>query len=170
MPSGNDFMKLRAQVSTRSCRVRDGVSAGQVSTEILVLVGMVLVLLLPMLFYAHGKANVAKEDAAVQKAAFAAQRLASAVDSVGYLGGQTILVEEIEMPEYVSNFSVKGKDIVFDIDSTTGKKQIVKSTAFNIDAAGSLGNIKKQGTYFIRISVLAPSPDPNAERARMELG
>jgi hypothetical protein len=154
MPSGNGFMKLKAQVST----------------EILVLVGMVLVLLLPMLFYAHGKANVAKEDAAVQKAEFAAQRLASAVDSVGYLGGQTILVEEIEMPEYVTAFGVQGKDVVFDMDSTTGKKQIVKSTAFKIDAHSSLENVKKQGTYFIRISALAPSPDANANRVRMELG
>lgn len=159
----------KGQVSTRPCRIRDGVSAGQVSTEILVLVGMVLLLLLPMLFYAHGKANVAKEDAAVQKAEFAAQRLASAVDSVGYLGGQTILVEEIEVPEYVSNFSVRGRDIVFDIDSTTGKKQIVKSTAFNIDGS-SLSNIRKQGTYFIRISALAPSPLADADRVRMELG
>lgn len=143
---------------------------GQVSTEILVLIGMVLVLLLPMLLYAYSKAGVAKEDAAVQKAEFAAQRLASAVDSVGYLGGASAIVEEIEIPSYVKRFSVSGRDIVFEMDSTTGEKQIVKSTAFSIDTSGgSLDGIIKAGTYYINISALPPSAGGGGNRVRMEL-
>jgi len=137
------------------------------ATEVLVIVGMMLLLLLPLLFYSYGRANVAREDIAVQKAEFAAQRLASAIDSVGYLGGAAGLVEEIEIPSNVRSLNISGHDIVFDIDSATGKKQIVKSSAFKIDASGL--NIGKAGTYFFEITAISNSLNASAPQVKVGL-
>jgi len=137
----------------------------QASTEILILVGLALFLLLPVLIYAYGKVNVSGEDLAVQKAEFAAHRLASLCDSVGYLGGGAAIVDEIEVPPYVRNVSVNGRDIIFEMDSTAGRKQIVAGTAFELEGAG-LGNVKKAGTYFIKVSAL---PVARTGKAQVEL-
>lgn len=142
-------------------------SRGQMATEVLVIVGMMLLLLLPLLFYSYGRANVAREDIAVQKAEFAAQRLASAADSVGYLGGAAGLVEEIEIPSNVKSLKIEGHDIVFDIDSATGKKQIVKSTAFLIDSR--IGTISRAGTYFFEITALSENISKGAAQVKIGL-
>ena len=141
---------------------------GQVSTEILMLVGLLLLLLLPLLMYAYGRAGVTGEDMAVQRAEFVVQRLASSVDSAGYLGGAAGVVEEIEIPANFKNLTVSGRDIVITIDSSAGKKQIVKSTAFKIRSLG-LANITKPGTYFIEITALSDFTNATAEQVQMEL-
>lgn len=131
---------------------------GQVSTEILIMVGMMLLLLLPLLFYAYGRANVAGEDIATQKAEFAAQRLATAADSVGYLGGAAALVEEIELPGNVLNVSVSGHDVIFELAASAGRRQIVKASAFSINATG-FERLTRTGTYFVEIGALSNYTD-----------
>jgi len=138
---------------------------GQMSTEILVLVGMALFLLMPVLLYAYGRANVSGEDLSVQKAEFAAHRLASLADSVGYLGGDSAVIDEIEIPPYVRGIGVDGRDIVIEMDSAGGKKQIVSGSAFNLTSTG-FGRITKTGTYFIEVRALSPT---NAGGAQVEL-
>jgi hypothetical protein len=134
----------------------------QVSTEILILVGIALFLLLPVLLYSYGRASVSGEDLAVQKAEFAASRLASLADSVGYLGGGAAIVDEIEVPPYVKGVGVSGSDIVFEMDTTTGKKQIVASTAFALEAVNLTG-IARAGTYFIEVSSLSVTGTSGAQ-------
>ncbi|MCX6769681.1 MAG: hypothetical protein NT051_03300 [Candidatus Micrarchaeota archaeon] len=124
-------------------------SRGQISTEILVVVGIMLTLLLPLILYSYGKVNVAKEDLAVQKAEFAAQRIASISDSVGYLGGAAAIIEEIEIPPGFRNLTINGHDIVIELQTSSGRKQIVKSTAFGLKGENSLANITSPGNYFI---------------------
>ncbi len=158
----------KGQVSTSPRQIRGGFVAGQVSTEILVLIGMMLLLLLPLFYYAYSRSNVAREDIAVQKVDFAAQRLKNMADSVGYLGGASALVDEIEIPTNVRTFGVSGHDIVFEIDSSTGKKQIVKSSAFEINASGSLAALAKPGTYFVQVSAVSDYSG-NSGQVRMEL-
>ena len=143
-------------------------SKGQASTEILVLMGMMLLLLLPLLYYAYGRSNVAREDIAVEKADFAAQRLQNMADSVGYLGGAAALVDEIEVPTNVRPFSVSGHDIIFSIDSSTGLKQIVKSSAFEINASKNLAALANPGTYFVEVSAISDYAG-NGGQVMMEL-
>ena len=123
---------------------------GQVGTEILVLVGMFLLLLLPLLLYAYNKAGTTGDDLSVQKAEFAASRLVTAADSVGYLGGDAAIIEEIEVPPNVNNLSVNSHDIIFDLSGAGGDKQIVKSSAFTIKGVG-LERIRPSGTYYIEV-------------------
>jgi hypothetical protein len=129
-------------------------SRGQMSVEILVLVGVALFLLIPVLLYAYGRANVSGEDLSVQKAEFAAHRLASLCDSVGYLGGASAVIDEIEIPPYVKSVRVMGRDVVIEMDTATGKKQIVAGTSFNLTSAG-FERIAKPGTYFIEVRALS---------------
>ncbi|MCX8175352.1 MAG: hypothetical protein N3E51_04050 [Candidatus Micrarchaeota archaeon] len=137
---------------------------GQISTEVLILIGMVLLILLPLIFYAYQRSNVAAEDLAVQKAEFAAQRLARLADSVGYLGGAAAVADEIELPPYVKSVSVSGADIIFEMDSASGKKQIVKSSDFSIKAEG-FEKMKKPGTYFVEVYAL-----PEADYGKAQVG
>jgi hypothetical protein len=131
------------------------------STEILVLIGMALFLLIPVLLYAYGRANVSGEDLSVQKAEFAAHRLASLADSVGYLGGGAKVIDEIEVPPYVRSVGVQGRDIVIEMDSSGGRKQIVAGSAFVLNGTG-FSRITKPGTYFIEVSALsAVRANPN---------
>ncbi len=127
---------------------------GQMSTEIYILVGMALFLLLPVLLYAYGRANVSSEDLAVQKAEFAAHRLASLADSVGYLGGGAKVIDEIEIPPFVKSVGVNGQDVVIEMDTAGGKKQIVAGSSFVLNETG-FDRITKSGTYFIEVSALS---------------
>ncbi len=140
---------------------------GQISTEVLIIIGILLLLLIPLLLYAYSKAGIASEDLAVQKAEFAAQRLASLSDSVGYLGGAAAVIDEIEIPPYVKSVKVNGYDIVIEMDSTAGKKEIVKSSEFLIKEIG-FENITKAGTYFIEVKALS-NYTQGAEQVQMSL-
>jgi len=129
---------------------------GQLSTELLIIIGLMLLLLVPLLYYAYNRANIAKEDIGIQKAEFAAERLARLADSVGYLGGASMIIDEIEIPPGVKSVSISGNkhDIVFEMDTSTGTKQIVKSSAFSIRDAG-VGTIKREGSYQVKIQALS---------------
>ncbi|MCX8197010.1 MAG: hypothetical protein N3G80_01700 [Candidatus Micrarchaeota archaeon] len=129
---------------------------GQISTEILVLIGILLLLLAPVMIYAFMRSNSAKEEFAIQKAEFAANRLARLADSVGYLGGSTAIVERVEIPAYVKAVKIAGggHDIVIEMDSSAGKKEIVQTTVFKIKAVG-FEKISKEGTYLVEIRALS---------------
>lgn len=130
---------------------------GQVSTEVLILIGLMLLILVPLLLYAYSRANVAGEDISVQKAEFAASRLASAASSVGYLGPAAAVIEEVEIPANLRQIRTDGNNIVLEMDSSTGVRQIVKATPFPLSASG-LSQVKKAGTYFFKISALDSPP------------
>ena len=127
---------------------------GQISTELLIIMGFMLLLLLPLLLYSYGRVSITNEDIAAQKAVAAASRLAHLSDSVGYLGGAAAIVEEVEMPPNLKSVKVSGHDIIILVDSSAGTKQIVKTSAFNLNSSG-LENITHAGTYFIQISALS---------------
>jgi hypothetical protein len=129
---------------------------GQVSTEILLLIGLMLILLIPLIMYAFGRAGSAKEDFAVQRAEFSAQRLARLADSVGYLGGSAAVVDQIDVPPYVKSVKIDGSghDIIFEMDSTSGRKQIVQSTPFQIRSQG-FERISREGSYFVEVRALS---------------
>ena len=135
---------------------------GQMSTEVLILIGMALFLLLPVLLYAYGRTNVSGEDLSVQKAEFAVHRLASLADSVGYLGGASAVIDEIEIPPYVRSVSVNGRDIIIEMDSAGGKKQIVAGSSFVLNQTG-FSRITKSGTYFIEVRALSTTGTGGAQ-------
>ena len=141
-----------------------GMKRGQVSTELLIIIGILLLLLVPLLFYSYNRANVAKEDIGIQKAEFAAQRLARLSDSIGYMGGASEIVDEIQLPPYVKSISVDpltGHDIIINMDSTTGTKEIVASSAFKINADSFIGQKFQEGDYWVDIKAISDPANPD---------
>ena len=129
---------------------------GQISTEILALIGILLALLVPLILYAYGRASASQDDFATQKAEFAAQRLAGLADSVGYLGGNAAVVDQIDVPTEVKTVRLggNGHDVIFEMSSPEGEKDIVKPSAFNITSS-NIGRLGGGGTYFVRVSALS---------------
>ena len=129
---------------------------GQASTEILMLIGLMLALLVPLIIYAYGRAGAAQDNFATQKAEFAAQRLAGLADSVGYLGGAAAIVDQVDVPAGVKSVRIdsSGHDIIFGMNSPAGEKEIVKSSAFSISAP-NIGRLGSGGTYFVRVRALS---------------
>ena len=127
---------------------------GQLSTEIILLIAVMLLLLVPLMVYAYSRANIANEDLSVQKAEFAAKRIATLADSVGYLGGEAAIIDEIEVPSFVQSITINQHDIIFNMSSTAGVKQIVQTSSFALNSSG-FDRIRKAGTYFIEIKALS---------------
>ena len=153
-PPQNEKVFMKKEKDTRMGRRK-----GQVSTELLIIIGILLLLLVPLLFYGYNRANIAKEDIGIQKAEFAAERMARLSDSVGYMGGASEIVDQVELPDYVSNITIGSNrhDIVISMDSTTGRKQIVKSSAFNLTSSG-FEKIGGAGDYWMDIKALSNDP------------
>lgn len=143
------------------------VRKGQVSTEVLILIGLMLLLLLPLLVYAFNRSGAAKDDLTMQKSEFAAQRLARLSDSVGYLGGAAAIVDEVEIPANVKNITINGRDIIFEIDSPTGRLQIVKSSSFGLRGVG-LDRVVKEGTYWFEVSAISVD-DPESNYTQVQI-
>ena len=142
---------------------------GQISTEVLLLIGVMLVVLVPLILYAYGRANAARDDFSDQRAEFASQRLARLADSVGYLGGAAAVVDQIDIPPYVKSVSLSPNhhDIIFEMNSPAGKKEIVQSSVFQINATG-LERISREGSYFIEVRALS-NYEPGADQVGMRV-
>jgi hypothetical protein len=126
-----------------------------------------LALMLPLLLFAYSKVNTTKDDLAVQKAEFAATRLASLANSVGYLGGNASIIEEIEMPQNIRSVKINGnRDIVIELGSAGGVKQIVKTPDFNLTGIG-IDTITAPGTYYIEVR--ADSVDESTQSVVLSL-
>jgi hypothetical protein len=128
---------------------------GQISSEILILIGMLLVFLVPLLLYGYGKINQAGDDLSIQQAEFSAQRLASLSDSVGYLGGNAAIIDEIQIPSDTENISIQNnRDVVITVDSPAGPEQIVQASYFNLTSP-NMNSIVRPGNYFIDVQAIS---------------
>jgi len=71
---------------------------GQVSTELLVIVALVLLVFIPLLVLVYFKANEANQQIASYQAELAVFRLASLANSVGSLGTNTSVQTDVFIP------------------------------------------------------------------------
>lgn len=139
---------------------------GQLSTETLVLIGLMLAIMVPLLVYSYQRANIVREDLSMQKAEFAVGRLAAISDSVGYLGPDAAIVEEIEVPPHATRLEANGRDIVMTVVTSSGTAQVVKPSAFELEEEG-LENIIAGGTYFVEAR--AVELEGGAQKVRLKL-
>jgi hypothetical protein len=71
---------------------------GQVSTELLVIVALVLLIFIPLLVLVYFKANEANQQIAAYQAELSVSRIASLANSVGSLGTNTSVVTDVYIP------------------------------------------------------------------------
>ncbi len=127
---------------------------GQVSAELLVIIGVILLLFIPILITVYVKANEANLRLISLQSMIAQSRLASTVNSIGYLGHGATSLAEIYLSGDVEQIEFSplgnGGEIVFSIREGGEISEIAESVKFQLPAA-SISNVHP-GLYRFRIT------------------
>lgn len=126
---------------------------GQVSTELLIIVALVLLIFIPLLVLVYLKTNDANQQIASYQAELTVTRLASLANSVGSLGTNTTVVTDVYIPantKYLeTRQSGRGGEIILKLDTPQGEQEpsdILKYPLSNpgtvVDATGTGGWVK----------------------------
>lgn len=109
---------------------------GQVATEFLVVIAIVLVVFIPLLMFVYFKTNEANSQIGAYQAELAVLRLAYLANSVGALGSSTSLITEVYIPPGVLNFSTKtvqhGGEVVLVMETPSGPSEVVEIVKYPI--------------------------------------
>jgi hypothetical protein len=138
---------------------------GQVSVELLIVVGLALVIILPTLVGIYLKVSEHNERLAVAQVDIAASRLAHVADTVYYGGEGSAMVTEIIIPNCAAvatgggasscisaGFGTTSREIVFTLETSSGTNEVVKLTKGTIDTAGSnISALASPGTYHVEV-------------------
>ncbi len=132
---------------------------GQVSTELLVIVALVLLIFIPLLVLVYFKASDANNQIASYQAELAVFRVAYLANSVGSLGTETSLYTDVFIPKNAKSFRAtatgNGGEIVMVLDTPQGPTEIVEVVRYPIiqnSADGELVPASKVGGW-IRLTV-----------------
>ncbi len=97
---------------------------GQVSTELLVIVALVLLIFIPLLVLVYFKANEANQQIAAYQAELSVTRVASLANSVGSLGTDTSVTTDVFIPPNVIEMRVekvgRGAELSLTMDTPQG--------------------------------------------------
>jgi len=103
---------------------------GQVSTELMVIVAMILVVFIPLLTLVYFKANDANQEISSYEAELTVFRLAYLSNSVGSLGTDTEVYTDLYVPRNVISLTTEGiqngGEIVMVLDTAEGNMEIVE--------------------------------------------
>jgi hypothetical protein len=118
---------------------------GQVSTELLVIVALVLLIFIPLLVLVYFKANEANQQIAAYQAELSVSRIASLANSVGSLGTNTSVITDVYVPPNTIWMNVtgvgRGGEISLTMDTPQGPTapgvEIIKFPVNNATLADS---------------------------------
>ena len=107
---------------------------GQVSTELLIIVALVLLIFIPLLVLVYFKANDANQQIASYQAELAVSRISSLANSVGSLGTNTSVVTDVYIPPNTVSLktaqSGRGGEIDLTVATPQGNSEIVEVVAY----------------------------------------
>ncbi|MFH0736963.1 MAG: hypothetical protein V1827_00200 [Candidatus Micrarchaeota archaeon] len=97
---------------------------GQVSTELLVIVALVLLIFIPLLVLVYMEASKANQQIGTYQAELAVTRISSLANSVGSLGTDTSIVTDVYIPPNVVSLetvaSGRGGEVVMVLNTPDG--------------------------------------------------
>jgi type II secretory pathway pseudopilin PulG len=130
---------------------------GQVSTELLVIVGLILLIFIPLLVLVYVKANDANQQIASYQAELTVTRIASLANSVGSLGTETSVETDVYLPPNTISLetvaSGRGGEIVLTVKGTDGDSPIADVIKYPLSNPGVLADSSAAGGRMkIRIS------------------
>lgn len=103
---------------------------GQVSTELLVIVAVVLLIFIPILVMVYFKAGEAQTEMSAYQAQLVVFRIAYLANSVGSLGTNTTVFTDIYIPKNINSFTAKnagtGSEIVLNLQTANGPTEVVE--------------------------------------------
>ena len=99
---------------------------GQVSTELMIIIGAILVIFIPLLVTVYFKTGEANDTMEAEQSQHAVSRLANTINSIGNLGEGAFMRTEVFIPKnarQISFYSVgRGGEVTFKIIDGTGKE------------------------------------------------
>lgn len=130
---------------------------GQISTELMVIVALVLLIFIPLLVLVYFKANEANQQIASYQAELAVFRIAYLANSVGSLGTNTSVTTDIYIPQNIRSFKTAssggGAEISMQVDTPQGPSDIVEVISYPVANAGVLADQTNAGGWMrIRIT------------------
>lgn len=150
---------------------------GQVSNELLVVVGFVILILIPLLYIMFFKMEAINMDLAMLQAHFSVARIAFLINAIGYMGDGSSMITEIHIPSNIETVSLgspggNSNEVVFTLMSSGEmKNEIVQPTAFPIEIGPDAPTFNEgdstSGRYRVEIYnsggtiILSNQPSPN---------
>ncbi len=124
---------------------------GQVSTELLVIVALVLLVFIPLLVLVYFKANEANQQISSYQAELAVFRLASLANSVGSLGTDTTVYTNIYIPDGTIELRTEthgqGGEIILVVSTPEGPTDIVEVVKYPIENPDTLADETNAGGW-----------------------
>lgn len=145
---------------------------GQVSNELLVVVGFILLILIPLLYIMYFRLDSIKADLALLQVHFSVARIAFLVNAVGYMGDGSAMITEIYIPENVEGVAIGENEVVFSMLSAGSMNEVVQPTAFPVEINEDEAVITEDGEnigsgrYRVELFnlggrvILSPQPNP----------
>lgn len=124
---------------------------GQVSTELLVIVALVLLVFIPLLVMVYLKANEANQEIASYQADLAVSRIASLANSVGSLGSNTSVTTDIYLPPNTVSLTTaqsgRGGEIMLKLLTQQGETEPSDVIKYPISSPGTVADASAAGTW-----------------------
>ncbi|MBI5227030.1 hypothetical protein HY988_00445 [Candidatus Micrarchaeota archaeon] len=141
----------------------------QVSTELLVIIGLILLVFIPLLTLVYFKANDSTQQIASYQTELAVFRIAYLANSVGALGTNTTVFTDIYIPQNVKAFTTKstgsGGEITMVVGTPQGSSEVVEVVKYPIE-----GTIPVSGTQggWRKIKISSSVNDNGMVRIKIE--
>lgn len=125
---------------------------GQVSIELLIVVGVILILIIPsIIFVFNFIRNEGDEDFAISQGYLMVSRIEHSINMVGSTGTGSALKTEIQMPYNFKELLIDEDELVLKMYITPGPLDIVRVTDYKL-VSNDLTRIKSSGKYILEIS------------------
>lgn len=138
---------------------------GQVSNELLVVVGFILIIMIPLLYLMFFKMEAINADLSMLQVHFSVARIAFLVNAVGYMGDGSAIITEIYIPPSISETSIGDHEVIFTLENAGQENDVVQPTAFALNLDEKLKFVGG-GRYRIEIYNdngevrISPQPSP----------
>lgn len=142
---------------------------GQVSNELLVVVGFILLIMIPLLYIMYFRMDTIRADLGMLQAHFSVARIAFLINAIGYMGDGSAMITEIYVPPQVNSFTIGGgtHEVVFSMSTAAGQNDLVQPVAFDVETDPAIFAGKQSGRYRIELYneagtvIVSPQPDPS---------
>jgi len=133
---------------------------GQISTELLVIVALVLLIFIPLLVLVYFKANEANDQIAAYQAELSVSRIASLANSVGSLGTNTSVITDVFIPpntvllQTQTSAGARASEISLTMETPQGHTTpVVEIIKYPVSEPGVLADSSNAGGWIrVRIS------------------
>lgn len=147
---------------------------GQVSTELLIIVALVLLIFIPLLVLVYLKAGQASYEIGSYQAELSVSRIASLANSVGSLGTETSVITDVYMPPNTIEFSTmdagtRGGELSLSIQTDQGPTEVVEIIKFPLSNPGTIADSSQAGGWIrIKISSVFQNNSASLEIERLQ--